>query len=71
MYIFSKCNKLFNSCDNRSRFKLFAGLKRVAWPPPPEDQDFDFVEQGPVQAKVNFIIWKNRVKIIRMLSDTE
>ncbi|XP_012340973.1 PDZ and LIM domain protein Zasp isoform X4 [Apis florea] len=28
-----------------------AGLKRVAWPPPPEDQDFDFVEQGPVQAK--------------------
>ena len=26
-------------------------LKRVAWPPPPEDQDFDFVEQGPVQAK--------------------
>ncbi|XP_068967233.1 uncharacterized protein [Bombus flavifrons] len=26
-------------------------LKRVAWPPPPEDQDLDFVEQGPVQAK--------------------
>lgn len=26
-------------------------LKRVTWPPPPEDQDFDFVEQGPVQAK--------------------
>ncbi|XP_014485881.1 PREDICTED: uncharacterized protein LOC106750215 isoform X4 [Dinoponera quadriceps] len=25
--------------------------RRVAWPPPPEDQDFDFVEQGPVQAK--------------------
>ncbi|XP_071637138.1 uncharacterized protein [Temnothorax longispinosus] len=27
------------------------GLKRVAWPPPPEDQDFDYVEQAPVQAK--------------------
>ncbi|KAL6427696.1 hypothetical protein ACFW04_008862 [Cataglyphis niger] len=27
------------------------GLKRVAWPPPPEDQDFDYVEQTPVQAK--------------------
>ncbi|XP_060818921.1 PDZ and LIM domain protein Zasp-like isoform X7 [Bombus pascuorum] len=26
-------------------------LKRVAWPPPPEDQDLDFVEQGPIQAK--------------------
>ncbi|XP_066590469.1 uncharacterized protein [Prorops nasuta] len=26
-------------------------LKRVAWPPPPEDQDYDFVEQSPVQAK--------------------
>ncbi|XP_067208121.1 uncharacterized protein [Linepithema humile] len=27
-------------------------FKRVAWPPPPEDQDFDsYVEQGPVQAK--------------------
>ncbi|XP_076290301.1 uncharacterized protein LOC143213881 isoform X3 [Lasioglossum baleicum] len=26
-------------------------LKRVAWPPPPEEQDYDFVEQGPVQAK--------------------
>ncbi|CAL7935967.1 unnamed protein product [Xylocopa violacea] len=26
-------------------------LKRVAWPPPPEDQDLDFIEQGPVQAK--------------------
>ncbi|XP_001121420.2 transcription initiation factor TFIID subunit 12 isoform X2 [Apis mellifera] len=32
-----------------------AGLKRVAWPPPPEDQDFDFVEQGPVQAKTRGI----------------
>ncbi|XP_043262303.1 extensin-like isoform X1 [Colletes gigas] len=30
-------------------------LKRVAWPPPPEDQDFDFVEQGPVQAKTRGI----------------
>ncbi|XP_008210222.1 MICAL-like protein 1 isoform X2 [Nasonia vitripennis] len=29
-----------------------AGLKRVAWPPPPEDGDYiDFVEQAPVQAK--------------------
>ncbi|XP_017798815.1 PREDICTED: leucine-rich repeat extensin-like protein 5 [Habropoda laboriosa] len=28
-------------------------LKRVAWPPPPEDQDF--VEQGPVQAKTRGI----------------
>ena len=29
-----------------------ACLKRVAWPPPPEDEDYiDFVEQGPVQAK--------------------
>ncbi|KAL0100406.1 hypothetical protein PUN28_019629 [Cardiocondyla obscurior] len=27
------------------------GFKRVAWPPPPEDQDFDYVEQAPVQAK--------------------
>ncbi|XP_050463859.1 proteoglycan 4-like isoform X1 [Cataglyphis hispanica] len=27
------------------------GLKRVAWPPPPEDQDFDYVEQTPIQAK--------------------
>ncbi|KAG5328804.1 ZASP protein, partial [Acromyrmex heyeri] len=27
------------------------GLKRVAWPPPPEDQDFDYIEQAPVQAK--------------------
>ncbi|KYN40540.1 PDZ and LIM domain protein Zasp [Trachymyrmex septentrionalis] len=26
-------------------------LKRVAWPPPPEDQDFDYIEQAPVQAK--------------------
>ncbi|EZA54690.1 PDZ and LIM domain protein Zasp [Ooceraea biroi] len=26
-------------------------LKRVTWPPPPEDQDFDYVEQAPVQAK--------------------
>ncbi|EFN67496.1 hypothetical protein EAG_02883 [Camponotus floridanus] len=26
-------------------------LKRVAWPPPPEDQDFDYVEQTPIQAK--------------------
>ncbi|XP_020278366.1 potassium/sodium hyperpolarization-activated cyclic nucleotide-gated channel 1-like isoform X2 [Pseudomyrmex gracilis] len=26
-------------------------LKRVAWPPPPEDQDYDYVEQAPVQAK--------------------
>ncbi|XP_015588353.1 extensin isoform X2 [Cephus cinctus] len=26
-------------------------LKRVAWPPPPEDQDFIYVEQSPVQAK--------------------
>ncbi|XP_033210537.1 PDZ and LIM domain protein Zasp-like isoform X5 [Belonocnema kinseyi] len=27
-------------------------LKRVAWPPPPEDQDIDeYIEQGPVQAK--------------------
>ncbi|XP_011152044.1 PAX-interacting protein 1 isoform X2 [Harpegnathos saltator] len=32
-----------------------ANLKRVAWPPPPEDQDFDFVEQGPVQAKTRGI----------------
>ncbi|KAK2582422.1 hypothetical protein KPH14_004735 [Odynerus spinipes] len=30
-------------------------LKRVAWPPPPEDQDLDFVEQGPVQAKTRGI----------------
>ncbi|XP_053977195.1 uncharacterized protein LOC128885634 isoform X2 [Hylaeus anthracinus] len=30
-------------------------LKRVAWPPPPEDQDFDFIEQGPVQAKTRGI----------------
>lgn len=30
----------------------FLGLKRVAWPPPPEDQDFDYVEQTPIQAKV-------------------
>ncbi|XP_014485879.1 PREDICTED: glutenin, low molecular weight subunit-like isoform X2 [Dinoponera quadriceps] len=29
--------------------------RRVAWPPPPEDQDFDFVEQGPVQAKTRGI----------------
>ncbi|KAG7211828.1 hypothetical protein KM043_011055 [Ampulex compressa] len=28
-----------------------SSLKRVAWPPPPEDQDYDFVEQEPVQAK--------------------
>ncbi|CAL7935968.1 unnamed protein product [Xylocopa violacea] len=31
------------------------GLKRVAWPPPPEDQDLDFIEQGPVQAKTRGI----------------
>lgn len=31
---------------------IILGLKRVAWPPPPEDQDFDYVEQAPVQAKV-------------------
>ncbi|XP_076290298.1 uncharacterized protein LOC143213881 isoform X1 [Lasioglossum baleicum] len=30
-------------------------LKRVAWPPPPEEQDYDFVEQGPVQAKTRGI----------------
>ncbi|XP_043499951.1 PAX-interacting protein 1-like isoform X2 [Polistes fuscatus] len=30
-------------------------LKRVAWPPPPEDQDLDYVEQGPVQAKTRGI----------------
>lgn len=30
----------------------FLGLKRVAWPPPPEDQDYDYVEQTPIQAKV-------------------
>lgn len=33
-------------------FFFFLDFKRVAWPPPPEDQDFDYVEQGPVQAKV-------------------
>ncbi|XP_046417227.1 uncharacterized protein [Neodiprion pinetum] len=26
-------------------------LKRVAWPPPPEDQQFTYVEQEPVQSK--------------------
>ncbi|XP_033210535.1 uncharacterized protein LOC117168809 isoform X3 [Belonocnema kinseyi] len=31
-------------------------LKRVAWPPPPEDQDIDeYIEQGPVQAKTRGI----------------
>jgi len=30
----------------------FPDLKRVTWPPPPEEQDFDYVEQAPVQAKV-------------------
>ncbi|XP_017887352.1 pollen-specific leucine-rich repeat extensin-like protein 3 isoform X2 [Ceratina calcarata] len=30
-------------------------LKRVAWPPPPEDEDYDFVEQGPVQVKTRGI----------------
>ncbi|KAG7211827.1 hypothetical protein KM043_011055 [Ampulex compressa] len=32
-----------------------SSLKRVAWPPPPEDQDYDFVEQEPVQAKTRGI----------------
>lgn len=32
----------------------FIDLKRVAWPPPPEDQDIEeYIEQGPVQAKVS------------------
>ncbi|XP_043288834.1 leucine-rich repeat extensin-like protein 5 isoform X2 [Venturia canescens] len=36
----------------RILFEPKTGLKRVAWPPPPEDQDcVDFVEKSPVQAK--------------------
>ncbi|KAK0098041.1 hypothetical protein PV326_011576 [Microctonus aethiopoides] len=28
------------------------GLKRIAWPPPPEDhQDIEYIEQSPIQAK--------------------
>jgi len=34
----------------------FPDLKRVTWPPPPEEQDFDYVEQAPVQAKVSRLI---------------
>jgi len=48
----------------------FPDLKRVTWPPPPEEQDFDYVEQAPIQAKVRrwiititctFFFWRRRV----------
>ncbi|XP_015126580.2 pollen-specific leucine-rich repeat extensin-like protein 1 isoform X1 [Diachasma alloeum] len=43
--------KMLEEEEARKRSGGQPGLKRVTWPPPAGDDDIDFIEQSPVQAK--------------------